>query len=69
MSAEMDFFLFLIERYAARYNRLTGDVLREWDSHGITQEIYDNYEMYHQERIENAFADIDSLLTTGNHAW
>ena len=69
MPVEMDFFLFLIERYAARDGRLTGEVLREWDAHGITQEIYDNYEIYHQERLENAFADIDSLLQTGRHAW
>lgn len=69
MSEEMKFFLFLIERYAAAKDRFTGDVLREWDDAGVTQEIIDNYEMYHQERIENAFEDIDCLLATGRHAW
>jgi len=69
MTNEMKFFLFLIERYAATKGRLTGDVLREWDAHGITQEIYNNYEMYHQERLENAYEDIDCLLATGKHAW
>ena len=31
MTNEMKFFLFLIERYAAAKDRLTGDVLREWE--------------------------------------
>ena len=26
-------------------------------------------EMYHQERLENAYLVIDSLLATGKHAW
>lgn len=69
MTVELNFFLFLIERYAEQKERRTGEILREWDQKGITQEILDNYEIYHQERIENAFADIDSLLATGNHAW
>ena len=69
MTDELQFFLFLIERYAAAKGRRTADVLREWDAHGITQEIIDNYEVYHTERLENAFDDIDSLLTTGKHAW
>ncbi len=69
MTDEMKFFLFLIERYASAKGRPTGDVMKEWDAHGITQEVFDNYELYHTERIENAFADIDSLLKTGNHAW
>ena len=69
MTKEMEFFVYLIECYACEKKRPTGDVLKEWDEHGITQEIYDNYEMYHQERIENAYEDIDSLLLTGKHAW
>lgn len=69
MTKEMKFFSYLIECYACEKSRSTGDVLKEWDEHGITQEIYDNYEMYHQERIENAYEDIDSLLKTGKHAW
>lgn len=69
MTDEMKFFLFLIERYAAFKGRPTGEVMKEWDDRGLTQEIYDNYEMYHQERLENAYEDIDSLLATGHHAW
>jgi hypothetical protein len=68
MTEEMKFFLFLIEKYAQAKNRRTGDVLREWDEKGITDEIFDGYFQYHQERIENAYEDIDSLAATGKHA-
>ena len=69
MTEEMTFFLFLIERYANQKGRLTGDVLREWDAKGITQRIYDGYWQYHQESIQNACLDIDSLAESGRHAW
>lgn len=69
MSEEMKFFMYLLEYYAFYKNMKTGDVLRTWDQHGITQNIYDNYWGYHTERIENAFEDIDSLIATGKHAW
>ena len=67
MSEEMKFFLFLIERYADKYGRSTGDVLREWDEHHITDVIFADYFQYHQERLENAFDDINSLVSTGTH--
>ena len=67
MSEELKFFLLLIEKYAYDHHRLTGDVLREWDEKGITQEIYDGYWQYHQESLQNAYADIDSLIATGHH--
>ena len=54
MSVEMKFFIYLLECYACHKNRLTGEILQEWDAHGITQEIYDGYLEYHTERIENA---------------
>ena len=69
MTDEMIFFLFLIERYANNYNRSTDDVLKEWDEKGLTQEIFDGYFQYHQERLENAYEDINSLVATGKHAW
>ena len=67
MTKEMEFFLFLIERYAKVKGRMTGDVLREWENKGIIKEIFDVYFEYHQERLENAYDDIDSLVTTGKH--
>ena len=69
MSDEMSFFLYLLEHYADYRNAKTGSILKEWDDKNITQKIYDNYWGYHTERIENAFADIDSLLKTGKSAW
>jgi hypothetical protein len=69
MTDEMQFFLFLIERYANHKNRPTGDVMREWDQKGVTQEIFDGYFQYHQEPIQNAFLDIDSLVVNGVHAF
>lgn len=69
MTEEMTFFIYLLEHYAAYSGRKTGDVLREWDRKQLTQRIYDNYWGYHTERLENAFADIDSLLKTGKSAW
>ena len=69
MSDEMRFFLFLIERYADYKGRPTGDVLREWDQKGVTQEIFEGYFQYHQEAIQNAYRDIDSLVATGAHAF
>lgn len=69
MNEQMKFFIFLIENYANKTGRDTGEVMKEWDEHGITQKIYDSYEMYHQESLENAFEDIESLIRTGKHAW
>jgi len=68
VTEEMAFFLWLIESYAAARGRSAGDVLREWDEKGMTQEVFDGWWQYHQERIENAFADIDSLAAAGVHA-
>lgn len=64
---EMWFFLYLLEHYANSKGLRTGEVLREWDEHGITDEIYHGYFQYHQERIENAYEDIDSLIAAGRH--
>lgn len=68
MSKEMEFFIYLLEHYSSFKGRTADEVLCEWDEHGITDEILDGYFQYHQEALENAFADIDSLIATGNHA-
>ena len=67
MSEELRFFILLIEKYACEKQRPTGEILREWDDRGVTREIYDGYWQYHQEAIQNAFRDIDSLVATGRH--
>lgn len=69
MAEEMKFFMYLLEYYAAYRNVKTRDILKQWEECGIVQTIYDNYWIYHTERIENAFEDIDRLVSTGTHAW
>ena len=61
MSKEMDFFIFLLEQYAA-HKKLTADkVLELWDKLELTDYIYNMYELYHIESLQNAFDDIDRL--------
>ncbi len=62
MGKEMEFFIFLLENYAEYKNTTADEVLRLWDKLGLTDFIYDMYEMYHIERLENAFDDIDRLV-------
>ena len=62
MSKEMNFFIYLLEKYADKKNKNASDVLKEWDKLNITQLIYDMYEKYHTETLENAFEDIDKIL-------
>ncbi len=69
MSEEFLFINYLLEKYATYRGITAGEALKEWDEHNITQMIYDSYFIYHTERIENAFMDIDSLLATGECAW
>ena len=37
-------------------------ILVLWDKLNLTDFIYDMYEIYHSERLQNAFDDIDSLI-------
>ena len=69
MDDRQKFFVYLLECYACAKKRSTGEVLEEWDKRGITQYVLDNYLQYHTEAIENAYADIDSMLESGKPAW
>ena len=62
MSKEMNFFIYLLEKYADKKNKNASDILKEWDKLNITQLIYDMYEKYHTETLENAFEDIDKII-------
>ena len=69
LSPELDFFIFLLEQYAA-HKHTTGDkIFEEWSKRKLIQWIYDNYLGYHTEALENAFKDIDTMMTTGKPAW
>ena len=59
----MEFFIFLIENYAEYKNTTADKVLKLWDELNLTGFIYDMYERYHAERLENAFEDIDRLVS------
>ena len=69
LSKEMDFFIFLLNHYAAYKNSSADKILNELDKKNLTDFVYSMYEMYHSEAIENAYKDIDSLLLTGKPAW
>ena len=62
MPKEMDFFIFLLEQYAAAKGTTADRILRQWDDAGVTDTIYGMYERYHSEAIENAFDDIDRII-------
>lgn len=62
MCKETAFFIYLIERYAEKKGKTANQVLKEWDDMGLTDFIYDMYEIYHVERLQNAFDDIDKLI-------
>ena len=62
MSKESKFFIYLIERYAEYKNTTAEKVLQQWEKKNLVDFIYDMYELYHVERLENAFEDIDKLM-------
>ena len=61
MAREMQFFMQLINKYAEYKNSTAGDTLTLWDELEISSLIYENYEAYRNEAIEDVFADIDKL--------
>lgn len=62
MTKEMEFFIFLLEHYADYKNTTADKVLKQWDELKLTDFIYEMYEIYHAERLENAFDDIEKLI-------
>lgn len=69
MTKEMEFFIYLLEQYAEYKKAKSSDIMRQWDEKNLTDFIFNQYELYHSESIENAFKDIDSLILTGKTAW
>ena len=69
LAREFVFFAYLLESYAAFKDTDAGSVLALLDERGLTDYVYDMYELYHSEHIGNAFADLDSLIETGKPAW
>lgn len=69
MSKEMNFFIYLLEKYAEEKGRSAADVLAEWKTKKLDSFFYNMYEIYHSEDLSNAFSDIDSMVATGKPAW
>lgn len=65
---EFTFFAYLIESYAQSRNLSAAEVMDALDQQEKIGFVYDMYEMYHTESIDNAFADLDSLIATGQPA-
>jgi len=62
MSKEMEYFIYLIEHYAAYKNKNANEVMKELEKLKLVEEILNRYEFYHIEKIENAYDDIDKLI-------
>ena len=62
MSKQSDFFILLLEKYA-HYRGLKGsEVLQMFKQKGLISYIYEMYEQYHIETLQNAFDDLDKQL-------
>ncbi len=64
MTKEMEFFTFLMEQYAPYQNTTAAPVLLPLDELNLTDYVFNMYEMYHSEALENAFEDIDRLIAS-----
>lgn len=62
MKKESEFFIYLLERYAEYKGESVQTILNDWEKLGITEFIFDMYELYHIEHLENAFVDIDRIM-------
>lgn len=62
MGKEGKFFIYLLEHYAESKGLSASEVLAQWDALRLTEFIYSLYELYHVERLENAYDDIDALM-------
>ena len=69
MSKESDFFVYLLEHYANYKNTTAEKILKILDEKELTDYVYDMYEIYHSESLDNEFNDIDSLIEKGKTAW
>ena len=62
ISNETLFFAYLLEKYAEYKGKSATSILKTFDETHLTEYIKQMYPMYHTERIENAFADIERVF-------
>lgn len=63
MTKEMEFFSFLMEQYAAYKQTTANKILAVLEEKKLTDVVFGMYERYHVEDLQNAFDDIDSLIS------
>ncbi len=63
MAKEMEFFSFLMEQYAAYKGTTANKILARLEEKNLTDFVFSMYERYHMEALQNAFDDLDKLLT------
>jgi len=59
MSREFKFFIYLLERYAARNGETADITYQRLVDHDAVDYAMNMYELYHVESLDNAFADLD----------
>lgn len=48
---------------------LAGEVLKQLDDKELTDFVFNMYELYYVEAIENAYKDMDCLIQNGKPVW
>ena len=59
----MEFFSFLMEQYAAYKKTTANKILAVLEEKHLTDVVLGMYERYHVEALQNAFDDIDALIS------
>lgn len=62
VSKEVCFFTYLLENYAAFKKQRADIIFQQLDDLNLVETIFNNYEMYYRENLNNAFIDIDLLI-------
>ncbi len=62
MSREFEFFIYLLERYAARNGETADKTYGRLARLNLLDYAIGMYELYHVEGLENAFADLDRKI-------
>jgi len=66
MSREFKFFIYLLERYAARNGETADVTYKRLADHDAVDYAMNMYELYHVENLDNAFADLDRRIQREN---
>lgn len=62
-SKETEYFILLLEQYAAFHQKSGKEILDLFNQHDLIPYIYRMYNLYHIEDIHNAFEDLDERIS------